>query len=134
MVGKIEVFMEIEFRPIFEGEAIEVTSLAWDAQSGQCLANGAGYWTADPAGKLAAAIHAIGMGAVLLREVPDDPGGVAIEGVMPGNVRFTVALVAEGETLTLTTRRTEGYTGNSEDLTFAVMRRIGPAEGVLPGT
>lgn len=127
-VGVENSFIEISFRPMFEGEMVEVFSSSWNAETGQFQSTGVGYWSVGPDGKVAAAIFAPGMGAVLMREIPDDPAAVAIEGMLGGNVRFTVALLAEGETLTLTARRTEGYAGSSQNLTVGVLTRI-----VAPG-
>jgi hypothetical protein len=122
--GKIPAIIEITFTPQFEGDVLEVHSASWDAENGQCLSNGLGYWSVGPDGKVAASIYAPGMGGVMMQEVPDDPSGVCIEGMLPGNVRFTVALIAEGPTLTLTARRTEGYSNSGESMTTGVMRRM----------
>lgn len=129
MVGVTPSFIEISFKPLFEGDVLEVISSSWDAETGQCLSTGIGYWSSGPDGKIAAAIFSPGLGSVMMLEVPDDPAAVAIEGMASGNLRFTVALLAEGETLTLTARKTEGYAGSTENLTYGVMRRI-----VAPGS
>lgn len=122
MAGGVAAFLETSFTPRFEGDLIEVQTATFDAETGVLLSTGVGYWTAGPDG-VAAAVFSPGLGAVLMREVPDDPGGVALETMLAGNVRFTVAVVADGETLTLTARRTEGYAGQTGDITAGVMRR-----------
>lgn len=132
IMGKDPAFVETIFVPRFEGDMLEVITSSWHRDTGQCLSTGIGYWSVGPDGKLAAAIFAAGMGGVLMREVPDDPAGVAIEGMLSGNVRFTVALLAEGETLTLTARRTEGYHGAASDLTACVMHRVVAPGGSQP--
>lgn len=120
------VLVECSFAPVLEGLALEVTSGAMDKETGACLSRGVGLWGID-SGKVAAAIFTAELGAVIMREIPDDPAGVCIEAMISGGIRFTVALVPDGDTLTLTSRRREGYHGASRPLTFGLMRRVAPA-------
>jgi len=123
IADKRAVMIEIAFAPLFDGAALQVSSAAFDIRSGECISAGTGFWGVDAQGKLAASIISAGTGALLMREVPEDPPGVCIEGVIGGSVRFTVALVPDGPTLTLTTRRSEGYAGVAQPVSYAVMRR-----------
>lgn len=119
-----DAMIEMGFTPLFGGSCLQVDSGAFDLKAGSFINSGVGYWTVDAAGKLVAGVYSAGTGALFMREVPEDPPGVCLEGIIGGNTRFTVAVVPEGKTLTLTTRRTEGYPGSSRPITFATMHRI----------
>jgi hypothetical protein len=127
-----EMMMEIAFTPVLDGAALQVTSGAFELKTGVCINAGTGYWSVDKDGKLVSSSYSFDTGALLMREVPEDPPGICIEGVYDGSTRFTVAIVPEGETLTMTTRRTAGYNQGSKPLTYGVMRRVAPAAPAAP--
>jgi len=121
-----EVMLEFLFRPLFEGAGLEVTSSAFDKETGANLSTGLGFWGVDAQGKVVAGIFTPELGPVQMHEVPDDPSGVCIEALVPGNVRFIVALIMEGEELVMATRRQQGYAAQGTPITTGTMRRVTP--------
>lgn len=121
-----EVLLEFSFRPLFEGAGLEVISSALDIHTGACLTTGLGLWGVDAQGKVVAGIFTPELGPVQMHEVPDDPAGVCLEAMVPGNVRFIVALITEGNDLVMATRRQQGYSGQGTPVTSGTLRRASP--------
>lgn len=119
-----EMMMEMTVRPLFEGDVVEVLSSTFDPASGESISMGDGLWAPDGAGGIMAAVFSAQFGPALLREVPDDPPAVSMQSQLPGNIRFVTTILVEGDTLTMTAKRSLGYHGESETLTVASLRRI----------
>ncbi|MCZ7607542.1 MAG: hypothetical protein M5U25_16040 [Planctomycetota bacterium] len=118
--------MQFRFEPAFNGQAIEVRTVAFDAD-GAVLTCGHGFLSLGRDGRVVNNMYYNLVGFALLHEVPDDPGMLSLQGPLPGNRRIDIAMYVEGDDFSLSSRITEGYAARDEGpRTVTHMRRIGP--------
>ena len=118
--------MQFSFEPIFNGQAIESRTIAYDA-NGATLTTGHGYLSLGRDGRVVNNMYYNLAGFAVLYEVPDDPGMLSLQGPLPGNRRIDVAMFVEGDVLHLSSRISEGYAAqNDGPRTITLMRRVGP--------
>lgn len=119
--------MQFSFESIFNGQAIEIRTVAYDA-AGTPLTIGHGYFSLGRDGRLVNNMYYNLVGFAVLLEVPDDPGMLSLQGPLPGNRRIDVVMFVDGDDLSLSSRIAEGYAVRDEGpRTITHMRRIGPA-------
>lgn len=125
--------MQFSFEAIFNGQAIESRTIAYDA-NGATLTTGHGYLSLGRDGRVVNNMYYSLAGFAMLHEVPDDPGMLSLQGPLPGNRRIDVAMFIEGDVLNLSSKVSEGYVARDDGpRTVTLMRRVGPpAQGDQP--
>jgi hypothetical protein len=113
---------------IFNGEAIQLETVAYDTETGEAIAWGDGLLSLDRQGRAVDNIYGSNFGFAMLVETPDDPGVLSMEGPLPGNLTMDVTMSVVDDVLTLSTSISEGYrTGVARPRTYSRMARVGAA-------
>lgn len=119
--------VELTFRPLFGGSALEVTMAASYPNRPHESAVGVTLWTAGPDGKLEATVAHPTFGALELAETPDDPGVVAFESRLPDNAILITTFAVDGNQMIMTTSRRQGYVGSPRTPRIhATLQRLQP--------
>ena len=117
--------MQMTLEALFNGDVIEVVGTSFD-QEGDSILRGMGYLSLGRDGRAVQNIYYSLVGFALLHEVPDDQGVLAMQGPLPGNLHIDIAFSGDRNSLSLSSRVGEGYTGKpGQPRTFTRMQRIG---------
>jgi hypothetical protein len=117
--------MQFSFESIFNGQAVEVRTVAFDSE-GAMLNAGHGFLSIGRDGRVVNNMYYNLVGFAVLNEVPDDPGMLSLQGPLPGNRWMDAVMFVEEDVLTLSSRIGEGYAARDEGpRTVTRMRRVG---------
>lgn len=117
--------MQFTLKPIFNGEAIQVETIAFGVHDSQSITRGWGYLSLDRSGRVINNIYGSYFGFAILHETPDDPEVLSLQGNLPGNEAMDVTMSVADDVFTLSSMRTEGYQGSRDrPRTYTLMRRV----------
>ncbi|MBZ0136015.1 MAG: hypothetical protein K8I27_06540 [Planctomycetes bacterium] len=122
--------LEVSLTPYFDGQVFEVSARIWENSSCEIRGHGIGFWGVNRQGRVENTMWADTLGFCLLEETPDDPDVLAMEGVLSGNLAFSVAFRNEDHVLLISTSVGEGYAAGDKPRTYSRMTRLGMP---LPG-